>query len=65
LGIIISSAYKWRTAIAFGVSGVLWAIGPMIVTIREMIGGKILVCVFLASTVGSIVLYAWSFIGKI
>lgn len=64
LGIIVAVFYKWRTAIAFGVSGVLWAIGPMIAIIREMIGGKIFVCIFLSSAIGSLVLYAWSFIGK-
>jgi len=29
-----------RTSIAFGVTGVLWATGPIIMSIREMSGGK-------------------------
>jgi hypothetical protein len=64
-GILISAFLGWRTAIAFGVSGVLWATGPMIAAIREMIGGKVFTCVLLATVAGSIVLYCWSFIARI
>lgn len=64
LGTVASLALGWRTAVAFGVTGVLWAIGPMIATIREMVGGKIYLCVILAAATGAIVLFCWSFIGR-
>lgn len=63
-GIVANLIFGWRTAVAFGVTGVIWATAPMIVTIREMIGGKILLCVVLATVTGSTVLFCWSFIGK-
>ncbi|MCX7841747.1 MAG: hypothetical protein N2489_01565 [Clostridia bacterium] len=65
IGIIISVFFGWRTAVAFGVTGVMWAVGPMIATIKEMIGGKVLLCVMLAALAGSSVLLCWSFLGKI
>lgn len=64
IGILTSTFLGWRTAVAFGVTGVLWAIGPMIATIREMIGGKIMVCVMLATLMGTVVLFCWSFVGN-
>jgi hypothetical protein len=63
-GIVASVALGWRTAVAFGVTGVLWAIGPMISTIREIVEGKIYLCVILAAATGSAVLFCWSFIGR-
>lgn len=64
LGIAASLFLGWRTSVAFGVTGVLWATGPIITTIREMVGGKVLLCVLLAAATGSMVLFCWSFIGR-
>ena len=63
-GLIASLVLGWRTSIAFGVTGLMWTLGPMIATLREMLKGKILLCVILAAAVGAIVLYCWSFIGR-
>jgi hypothetical protein len=64
LGTIASLTLGWRTSVAFGVTGVLWTIGPMNATIREMVGGKILLCVLLATATGAVVLFCWSLIGR-
>lgn len=63
-GLVTALTLGWRTSVAFGVTGVLWAIGPMTTTIREMVGGKIILSIILASMSGTIVLFCWSFIGK-
>ncbi|NMA93659.1 MAG: hypothetical protein GX975_03250 [Clostridiales bacterium] len=65
LGLIFSLALGWKTSVAFGVSGVLWAIGPMIVTIRDLTGGKNALSVPLATLVGALVLISWSFFGNL
>lgn len=65
LGIILSLVLGWKTSIAFGVTGVLWAIGPMMVTIRELTGGKNALSVPLATLVGAFVLLSWSFFGNL
>lgn len=64
LGMIASLALGWRTSVAFGVTGVLWALGPMNSIIREMVGGKIYLCVTLSAATGALVLFCWSFIGR-
>ncbi len=65
LGIIFSLALGWKTSIAFGVTGVLWAIGPMMFTIRELTGGKNALSVPIASLVGALVLISWSVFGNL
>jgi hypothetical protein len=60
LGILFSIAFEWRTAIAFGVTGVLWATGPIIATIREMTNDKSVLGIVLATLVGVVVLFTWS-----
>ncbi len=65
IGIIFSLALGWKTSVAFGVTGVLWAIGPMIITIRELTGGKNALSIPIAAAVGAIVLLSWSFLGRL
>lgn len=64
-GLVFSLALGWKTAVAFGVTGVLWATGPMIHTIRRMTGGKTGLSVFLSTVAGIAILVSWSFFGRI
>ncbi len=64
-GLVFSLALGWRTAVAFGVTGVLWATGPMIHTIRRMTEGKTALSVFLATVAGLTILVSWSLFSKI
>jgi len=63
LGVIFNVAFGWNTAIAFGVTGVLWAIGPLIATVREMLGGRLGVSMVIATICGGLVLFGWALIG--
>lgn len=65
LGMIFSLFFQWRTAVAFGVTGVLWAIGPMIITVRAMTGGKIAVSVPVATIFSALVLLSWAYFGQL
>lgn len=65
LGIAFSLALGWKTSVAFGVTGVLWAIGPMIFTIRQLTGGKNALSVPLATAIGVVVLISWSIFGNL
>ena len=64
-GIIFSLVLGWRTSVAFGITGVIWAVGPMMTTIREMTGGKTFVSILLSTIISAIVLLSWSLIGGI
>lgn len=65
LGILFSMLLGWKTSVAFGVSGVLWAIGPSIVTIREMTGGKNKMSIPIATIVSIAILVSWSLFGNL
>lgn len=60
LGIVFSLAFGWKTAVAFGITGVLWATGPIIATIREMTNGKTTLGIVLATLAGAAVLFSWA-----
>jgi hypothetical protein len=63
LGIVMNAGLGWNTAVAFGVTGALWALGPMIATLREMLGGRTALAAVLATILGGVVLFGWAFLG--
>ena len=60
MGLPLNLIFHWNTAIAFGVTGMLWALGPMVATIRELTGQKISVSILVASISGGLLLLGWS-----
>lgn len=64
-GLVFSLLLGWKTSLAFGITGVLWATGPMIHTIRRITGGKLALSVFLSTIVGLAILASWSLFGQI
>ncbi|MCP4897237.1 MAG: hypothetical protein GY906_09735 [bacterium] len=52
--------FGWNTAVAFGITGVLWAISPLFAALREMSGDRRRLSVMLATFVGLVVLAVWS-----
>jgi hypothetical protein len=65
IGTIVSLTLGWKTAVAFGVTGVVWAVGPMMYTIRELTHGKTFLSVFISAAVGFTVLLSWGILGNI
>ena len=65
LGILANLMFDWRTTVAFGVTGVLWAIGPMITGLRKMTDGKTTASVILATICGALLLLGWSILGGV
>ena len=64
LGLPFNLLLGWNTAVAFGVTGLLWALGPMVSTIRSMTDGRTGVSVVLATVCGGVLLYGWSFLSS-
>jgi len=62
LGLCANLLLGWNTSLAFGVTGVLWALGPMLVAIREMAGQRTGVAVFIATICGAFTLAGWALI---
>ncbi|MDO8690322.1 MAG: hypothetical protein Q7R39_10005 [Dehalococcoidia bacterium] len=63
IGIVFNVFLGWNTAVAFGVTGALWAMGPMLATVREMLDGRIGPSVILCTVCGGLVLFGWSLLG--
>ncbi|MEI6287890.1 MAG: hypothetical protein WCP79_15405 [Bacillota bacterium] len=64
IGLMFSIFFQWNTAVAFGVSGVLWALAPMIATVKEMTGGRVWVSLVVATVCGGILLFGWAILGN-
>lgn len=60
LGLLVNAIFHWKTAIAFGVTGMLWALGPMIAAIKEMTDQKTGVSMVIATLCGGLLLLGWS-----
>lgn len=65
VGIIFSLVLGWKTSVAFGVTGVLWAIGPIMVTIRDLTKGKTSLSIMVSTIVSAIILISWSWYGNL
>ena len=63
IGLLFNLLFGWNTAVAFGVTGLLWALGPMVAALKEMVGGRSGVAAVLATVCGLLVLLGWSRLG--
>lgn len=64
-GMIFSPLLNWRTSVVFGVSGVVWSMGTLMGTIRQLSNGKTALSVFLATIFGVLVLFSWYYVGNL
>ncbi|MBL8242915.1 MAG: hypothetical protein JNL89_01930 [Rhodanobacteraceae bacterium] len=53
----------WPAALAFGVTGYLWALGPLHAAISELSGGRAVVDAILTTALGGLLLLAWAALG--
>ena len=64
LGMVFSLFMKWNTSMVFGVTGLLWATGPMIFTIRTMTNGRTFLSIIIATVCSSLLLLGWAMLGN-
>lgn len=65
LGMFFSLVLHWNTSVAFGVSGVLWATGPMIASIKEMSRDNTTLSVIIATICSGLLLLGWALLGNV
>ncbi|MBK6470374.1 MAG: hypothetical protein IPF94_06475 [Betaproteobacteria bacterium] len=65
MGLAFNLLLGWNTAVAFGVTGVLWALGPMVAALKDLSGGRSAVAAVLATACGLVVLLAWMRLGSL
>jgi hypothetical protein len=64
-GMAANLALGWRTSVAFGVTGLLWALGPIMAVNDELTGGRKGVSVLLSIVCGGVALLGWSLLGRV
>lgn len=64
-GLAANLALGWRTSVAFGVTGLLWALGPIMAVNDELTGGRKAVSVLLSIVCGGVALFGWSLLGRV
>ena len=60
VGLVFNLLFGWNTSLAFGVTGVLWALRPMIVVFKELSGGKTSGSIVMATVCGGLILFGWA-----
>ena len=63
-GLIFSLAFGWKTAVAFGVTGLLWALRPTLYTIKQMSGERVAFSIAMTTLCGAILLIGWALLGR-
>lgn len=63
-GLLFSAVLGWKTAVAFGVTGVLWALRPTLFTIKQMSGDRTAFSVAMSTLCGAILLLGWALLGR-
>jgi hypothetical protein len=62
VGLLFNVALGWNTAVSFGVTGVLWALGPMMAVFKDLSGGKTFGSILLSTICGALVLLGWGLV---
>lgn len=60
VGLIFNLAAGWNTAVAFGITGALWAFHPLVSILKEMTGQKLAASLVLATVCGCLILSVWA-----
>lgn len=58
-GLALNLFLGWNTAVSCGVTGLLWALGPLFVAVRELAGGRGAVAALLSGISGALLLIGW------
>lgn len=62
-GLIINLSLQWNTAVAFGVTGLLWALSPVSAAVKQSTNEKIAPAVVLTTLCGALLLAGWAYLG--
>ena len=63
VGLVFNLAAGWNTAVAFGATGIVWALYPILAIVREMAGDKLPASLVISTICGALVLGGWALLG--
>ena len=62
-GLIINLTLQWNTAVAFGVTGLLWALNPVSAAVKQFTNEKTVPAIVLTTLCGVLLLAGWAYLG--
>lgn len=65
IGLVVNLTLHWNTALSFGATGLLWALGPIFAIIRDTVHNRIGPAVVLSTVCGVLMLMGWTVLGGI
>jgi len=64
-GLIVNLTLQWNTAVAFGITGLLWALGPVAAVIRQLTNDKMVPSLLLTTFCGAAMMAGWAYLGGV
>ncbi len=65
VGLAVNLTLHWNTALSFGATGLLWALGPIFAIIRETVHNRIGPAVVISTVCGVLMLIGWTVLGGV
>lgn len=65
IGLAVNLTLHWNTALSFGATGLLWALGPIFAIIRETVHNRIGPAVLISTVCGALMLIGWTVLGGV
>ena len=62
-GLLMNLGWQWNTAVAFGVTGLLWALSPVSAAVKQFTNEKTVPAIVLTTLCGALLLAGWAYLG--
>jgi hypothetical protein len=62
-GLFMNLGWHWNTAVAFGVTGLLWALSPVSAAVKQFTNEKTVPALVLTTICGVLMLAGWAYLG--
>ena len=62
-GLLMNLGWLWNTAVAFGVTGLLWALSPVSAAVKQFTNEKTVPAIVLTTFCGALLLAGWAYLG--
>jgi hypothetical protein len=64
-GLIVNLILHWNTAVAFGITGLLWALSPVAAVIRQLTRDKMVPALLITTLCGAAMMAGWAYFGGV
>ncbi len=65
IGLVVNLTLHWNTALSFGATGLLWALGPIFAIVRRTVHDRMGPAVVISTVCGVLMLVGWTVLGGV